>query len=553
MVRARFGAVRLVALCLTLAFVTTACKAQKFVENIGLREPEELKVTKTEDTNDGKCSSLDCSLREAVIASNERPGQDIIIVPKGVYRLTIHGNEDQSSDIDTFDKTGDLDIFDDLIIRGDGPGQVIVDANEIDRAFEVWFSSDVDMSGLTIRNGASRLAGGGIANGNTNHTSIGFLMLSDVEIRDSQSKFGGGGVYNKGGRLLFTKVTISKNRSDEGGGGLHNDRGPMMLVNSLIVRNRAKVGGGIFNQTYAAQSAKLIGVTVRDNEAVSGGGIYNNLGTLKVEGDSVIRENRAEKFGGGIFNAMQEFDIAGGRDLDGTTTLTVEDSRIEHNKSIFGGGGLLVGVDTKASVTRTLIAMNLTGNQGGGLHNRGTMTVEDSCFFKNNAAKGGGVVNGVGADLSLVNVTVSGNQADIIAGGLGNASAGSTMRIVNGTIFNNSPHGIVELGGKTNLFNTIVAGNSPANCKGGVQSQANNLDSGSSCAFTGPNDLSNTDPMLDAITPFGAGNLLHPLKADSPAIDMGDDATCPDHDQRGAPRPQLTACDIGAFEFGPPL
>ena len=40
------------------------------------------------------------------------------------------------------------------------------------------------------------------------------------------------------------------------------------------------------------------------------------------------------------------------------------------------------------------------------------------------------------------------------------------------------------------------------------------------------------------------------LRAGSPAIDHGGTATtgCPATDQRGVPRPQGPACDIGAFE-----
>lgn len=42
-------------------------------------------VTKTADTADGTCSNSDCSLREAIIASNALPGADTIILPAGTY------------------------------------------------------------------------------------------------------------------------------------------------------------------------------------------------------------------------------------------------------------------------------------------------------------------------------------------------------------------------------------------------------------------------------------------------------------------------------------
>ena len=72
-------------------------------------------VTKEEDTNDGVCSNLDCSLREAVLNANACPGPHTITLPVGGYILTIPGiNEDLG-------ETGDLDITGDLTIVGTLP------------------------------------------------------------------------------------------------------------------------------------------------------------------------------------------------------------------------------------------------------------------------------------------------------------------------------------------------------------------------------------------------------------------------------------------------
>ena len=66
-----------------------------------------------------------------------------------------------------------------------------------------------------------------------------------------------------------------------------------------------------------------------------------------------------------------------------------------------------------------------------------------------------------------------------------------------------------------------------------------------SAAFSG-------DPKLDALT-LVDGVLVHPLAADSPAIDVGDGASCLAVDQRNAPRPQGNGCEAGAVEFDAPL
>ena len=42
---------------------------------------------KTADTNDGACDA-DCSLREAITAANQTPGEDVVLLHAGTYTLT---------------------------------------------------------------------------------------------------------------------------------------------------------------------------------------------------------------------------------------------------------------------------------------------------------------------------------------------------------------------------------------------------------------------------------------------------------------------------------
>src|SRR6185369_13466198 len=107
--------------------------------------------------------------------------------------------------------------------------------------------------------------------------------------------------------------------------------------------------------------------------------------------------------------------------------------------------------------------------------------------------------------------------------------------------------------------NTIISGNLPANCGGTITSQGNNIDNGNTCAFAGPGDLPNTDPLLGALALNGGALQTIALPAGSPAIDKGSATVCPATDARGIPRPvdgnippdTVATCDIGAFEFRP--
>jgi hypothetical protein len=47
----------------------------------------------------------------------------------------------------------------------------------------------------------------------------------------------------------------------------------------------------------------------------------------------------------------------------------------------------------------------------------------------------------------------------------------------------------------------------------------------------------------------GGATTTQALTETSPAIDGGDNALCPDIDQRGVTRPQGIACEIGSYEF----
>ena len=89
---------------------------------------------------------------------------------------------------------------------------------------------------------------------------------------------------------------------------------------------------------------------------------------------------------------------------------------------------------------------------------------------------------------------------------------------------------------------------------GTITSNGNNLDSQNSCHLTAAGDITNTNPLLGPLHDNGGRTLTHALLPGSPAIDAGDDLACAAApvngiDQRGVPRPQGAACDIGAYEY----
>jgi CSLREA domain-containing protein len=147
-------------------------------------------VTKTLDTRDGACDS-DCSLREAIIAANARPGPDTVIVPAGTYVLMQAGQGEDEA------RTGDLDIRDDLTLMGAGAEATRIDGNRTDRVFEIRGAAVVLLNGSAVENGSvPGDNGGGISNRSTgtlrleNCTRGGAVYKGEVVTLDSFGPLG---------------------------------------------------------------------------------------------------------------------------------------------------------------------------------------------------------------------------------------------------------------------------------------------------------------------------------------------------------------------------
>ena len=248
-----------------------------------------------------------------------------------------------------------------------------------------------------------------------------------------------------------------------------------------------------------------------------------------------IRHGNADGEGGGINNA-------------GTLTLT--NSTVRDNTALAGGGIFNQG-------TLTLTNSTVSGNAapgGGGIHNLGTLFLNRSTISDNTALAGGGIFNDVDGELTITNSTVGDNTAQA-GGGIWNQG---TVALGNSTLSGNSAEGGGGISNATfgvaiSLVNTVLAGNtadSGLDCAGDLTSLGHNLvGSTTGCGFNpATGDLVNVDPMLGPLADNGGPNFTHALLPGSPAIDAGDNEPCTHTDQRGIPRPQGAACDIGAYE-----
>ena len=345
----------------------------------------------------------------------------------------------------------------------DGAGAITVSGASVHQVFNI-AAGTVLLSGLTISGGAG-LFGAGIRN-------VGTLTVTNSTISGNTALFGGGidndgtltvtnstisgntatlaaGIFNEGGATLtVTNSTISGNTAPSVGGGIVNDPfATLTITNSTISTNTGLLGGGIFNSggTLVATNVTISGNTAADD----GGGVYGN-GTLTFT-NSTISTNTAAFDGGGIHSS-------GG-------ILTVTDSTISGNTA-FGddveGGGLGGGIfGIGGSVTNSTISGNTAGNDGGGIHNTGTLTVTDSTISENTAqdGDGGGIHNN--ATLTVTGSTISENNAFSLGGGI--LSDTGTVTVASSTISGNSATtsggGIYNQAANLIVSNSTISGN----------------------------------------------------------------------------------------------
>ena len=215
--------------------------------------------------DNGACTPGACSLREAVLAANALLGVDRILLPPGVHELTIPGT------LDVLALAGDLNLREPVEIYGSPLGETVIDANGIDRVFNIFpffdFVNRYVLSDLTIRGGWINDYGGAMYATatdllirrcifeNNRGTDGGALYLAEVAARIESSTFrdniaiggGGGIVRNSFGRdAIIENTTISGNQANSVGGAIISEgEGVLTLQNNTIVGNTAAFGSAL--------------------------------------------------------------------------------------------------------------------------------------------------------------------------------------------------------------------------------------------------------------------------------------------------------------------
>jgi CSLREA domain-containing protein len=119
---------------------------------------------------------------------------------------------------------------------------------------------------------------------------------------------------------------------------------------------------------------------------------------------------------------------------------------------------------------------NAPGDDGGGIVNSGSLTLDFCNVTGNSADYAGGIFNDNNSTLTIRGSSITGNHASFVCAGIYNRS-GATLTIVDSTISGNSADqnsgGILNEGGTLRMFNSTVSGNSCKGDGGGVYNYVN--------------------------------------------------------------------------------
>ena len=375
-----------------------------------------------------------------------------------------------------------------------------------------------------------------------------------------------------GHAVTFVVNTTADTADAVPGDGICADSGKACSLRAAVQEANALAGPDTIQlgaATYVLSGAAGDDVALSGDLDITGDLTLTGAGTAStiIDGGGVDRVLDIDPSGAGVNVTIANLTVRGGSaageaggGIRNRGTLSLNNVTLAANSSGINGGGLLnIGTLT---LTNTTVSGNTSTADGGGIYNGGgsTLTITASTLSGNSAnsagRNGGGIFNASAAIAALTNVTVSGNRANSSGGGVFNS--GGTATLVNVTLGDNAATaggGISNVAGTTTLTNTLIAGSTGGNCSGAITSGGNNLDSGSTCAFAAAGDLSNQDPLLGVLANNGGATQTRALSAGSPAIDAGSNAACPATDQRGVARPFPAGgiCDIGAFEFRPPV
>ncbi|HET7507225.1 MAG TPA: right-handed parallel beta-helix repeat-containing protein [Solirubrobacterales bacterium] len=227
-------------------------------------------VTRNDDPVPGPCEPDDCSLREALMASNGTMTiDDVVVVPASDSPYLIQYEELY------------LPITDEVEVRGAGANTTVVQGDGKESIFAA-LATKVIVSGLTITGGQAAIQNNGE------------LLVRDVTVEGNQWNGGTAGILSNG-PVTVESSFLGFNRTESVTAGVIFSNAPVMVVNSTIAHNTSKGGFGAIG---ANSSVTIVNSAVVSNRSETAPAAAVGGTSLTVR-NSVFTDNRDEN---GLFN-----------------------------------------------------------------------------------------------------------------------------------------------------------------------------------------------------------------------------------------------------------
>ncbi|MGI9021223.1 MAG: choice-of-anchor Q domain-containing protein [Solirubrobacterales bacterium] len=377
--------------------------------------------TRLDDPIPGACKPSDCSLREALRASNDTPDHDTVVLGEGTYELEL------PHELAGYD-SGSFDLVDGVTFRGRGPGRTIIDANGLDQVMTNWINLEPDsfrLEALTLTGGDASV--GSQNDGGAIHMAEGDdLVLSRVRLTANSAPTSGGGVaaFGDGTEVAVKRSVIAGNQA-QFGGGIGSTASTLLVKQSTISQNTAVEGGGIdLRPAPSLPATTILASTVSGNTATNkaggiladglpyGGGDPAEDPDLYIK-NSTIAENKAANDAGGVMG-------------DNLATVAIDNSSIGFNRAnndnigTAVGGGVYQHSDAIFSVDDSVLASNEDGAAGG----------DDNCSATEVFSGAGNVLNSTTGCITSFTTPFNAYSASEIAQPLAaNGGPTKTMKI----------------------------------------------------------------------------------------------------------------------------
>ena len=321
--------------------------------------------TQGDDTNTGNQSAPFKTIYRAVNVALDSGVSDIYVL-EGTY------------------KENSIPIETSLNIRG--IGNVIIDAEKVDRIFKIDGEYEVELSNLTLINGVAPSDG------------------VTYDIHETVYYAGGGAISIISAYVKMNYMTFINNTADEFGGAINIEAPNCLINNSVFISNYAGVFGGAVD--FEDNNGTVVNCTFINNEASNGGaiGYIASAGTIA---DSYFENNTAE-------NGAAIFIENGALTSDDSNSHLIKNNKFIHNEAIQQGGAIEVE------------------NQQ--MSENAEWTLIDSNEFIDNYAYNGGAISAYYGDAGITNNRFINNTAGY-GGAIASISTTDSIYIIIGGIY----------------------------------------------------------------------------------------------------------------------